>query len=329
MSMDELQEKGRLLSQTKLFAACGEEMIRQIADFCSMYTFARGSTVFRNGDPGNSFYIVKSGEIAVFRYTADKREQEIARYISGDSFGEIDLLMNTQRTADARAAGKSELMRFPGEGRTLLDLLRTYPPAGAELLRLFMQTTSARLRESNKLLKENSPWVKEMRSQVYGDKLTGLYNKTYLEEQLPAFLKNASQPFSLFMIKPDNFKLINDNFGHEAGDRALVAIGAELVKYIPDNAVLIRFMGNELACLLPATDRAKALQTAKDFQRILNALDLSAMTEGQAFVLSVSIGIAIYPEHAREAQELITRAHELPLIGRDRGGNQILFPEDK
>jgi diguanylate cyclase (GGDEF)-like protein len=327
--MTELQKKVNLLSKTELFASCGGEMIRRIAGFCSLYGFARGATVFKSGDPGNSFYIVRSGEVAVFQRTEDKREQEIARYAGGDSFGEIDMLMNTERNADARAVEKSELLRFPGEDKTFLDLLLAYPPTGAELLRLFMQSTSARIRKSNALLKENSPWVKEIRSQVYGDKLTGLYNRTYLEEQLPRYVHNSSRPLGLFMIKPDNFKLINDNFGHEAGDQALVAIGSALARHIPANAVLTRFMGNELACFVPDTDRAGALLRARDFQSLLNGLDLSAMTQGRAFTLSVSIGIALYPQHAREARGLIDRAHELPLIGRERGGNMILFPEDK
>jgi diguanylate cyclase (GGDEF)-like protein len=327
--MNELQKKIRLLSKTELFASCDGEMIRQIAGFCSLYNLSRGATVFKRGDPGNSFYIVKSGEIAVFQHTEDKREQEIARYSGGDSFGEIDMLMNTERNADARAVEKSELVCFPGKDKTFLDLLLAYPPTGAELLRLFMQRTSARIRKSNALLKENSPWIKEIRTQVYGDKLTGLYNKTYLEEELPRYLNNSSRPLSLFMIKPDNFKFINDNFGHEAGDQALVAIGSALVKSIPGNAVLIRFMGNELACVFPATDRAEALRKAKELQGRLNALDLSAMTKGQDFHLSVSIGIAVYPQHARAARELISRAHELPMLGRERGGNKILFPEDK
>jgi diguanylate cyclase (GGDEF)-like protein len=88
-------------------------------------------------------------------------------------------------------------------------------------------------------------------------------------------------------------------------------------------------MGNELACVFPNTDRDEAIKTAEDMKNLLNALDLSAMTEGKPFKLSVSLGIAVFPEHAQKATELIARAHELPLIGRDRGGNLILFPEDK
>jgi diguanylate cyclase (GGDEF)-like protein len=327
--MTNLQEKVGLLSRTKLFASCSPKMIEQIAEFCSLFAFSRGSIVFKKDEPGNYFYIVKSGEISVTYRTENRQEREIARYSEGDSFGEVDMLMNTQRNADARAAEESELLRFPGREKNLQDLLRAYPPTGAQLLCLFMQTTSARIRKSNALLKENSPWVQEMRAQVYGDKLTGLYNKTFLEEKLPSCLKDPAHPVSLLMIKPDNFKEINDAFGHEGGDQALVAIGSALSQYIPSNAVVIRFMGNEIACLFPDTDRAKSVRIAGDITRILGSLDLSAITEGKSLKLSVSIGIALFPEHARTAADLIARAHELPLIGRERGGNKILFPEEK
>jgi diguanylate cyclase (GGDEF)-like protein len=327
--MTNLQEKAGLLSRTKLFASCGRKMIEQIAEFCSLFAFSRGNIVFKKGEPGNNFYIVRSGEISVIHRTENRQEQEIARYSEGDFFGEVDMLMNTQRNADARAAEDSELLRFPGQGKSLQDLLRAYPPTGAQLLCLFMQTTSERTRTSNALLKENSPWVQEMRTQVYGDKLTGLYNKTFLEERLPSYLHDPERPASLLMIKPDNFKEINDGFGHESGDQALVAIGSALSRRIPANAIAIRFMGNEIACLFPDTDRAQGLRAAGDIMALLNGLDLSAITEGKPFKLSASIGIAVFPDHARTAEDLIARAHELPLLGRERGGNKILFPEDK
>jgi diguanylate cyclase (GGDEF)-like protein len=259
----------------------------------------------------------------------DRQETEVARYSQGDIFGEVDMLMNTVRNAEARGVQESELLRFPGKGKILQDFFLTSPPAGAELLRLFLQTTSSRIRRSNALLKENSPWVQEMRNQAYGDKLTGLYNKAFLEEQLPVCLDKSKEPVSLLMIKPDNFKFINDNFGHEAGDQALVVIGLALSKHISDKAIIARYMGNEIACLFTNTNREKAMELAQGIRDLLNMLDLSTMTENKPFKLSVSIGIAIFPDHTDKCGELIVLARELPLLGRERGGNKILFPEDK
>ena len=328
--MSDLKEKVDILSNTELFKPCGKEMVEQIAEFCSLYKVSKNKTIFMNGDPGNSLYIVKSGEISVLHAQDNKQAHEIARYSAGDFFGEVDMLMNTQRNAEARAAEDSEILRFPGEDKTLQDFLMASPPIGAELLRLFMQTAAARIRKANALLKENSPWVQEVRAQVYRDKLTGLYNKTFLEEQLPAYLRNKNEPVSLMMMKADNFKFINDNFGHDAGDQALVLIGAALSKYIPANtAVIVRFMGNEISCLFPGANREKALEHAQGIRNLYNSLDMSSITKNTSFNFTVSIGIAVFPDHAKTSEELIACAHELPLLGRYRGGNKILFPEDK
>ena len=327
-----IEEKIGLLSRTELFESCGKEMIEQIAEYCSFHKVSKGANIFRKGDPGDNLFIVKSGEISVIKRMEGRQEHEVARFTEGDSFGGVDLLMDTQRNADAQAAQNSEFLRFPKEGKTLQDFLWASPPAGAELLCLFLQTASARIRRANTLLKENLPWVQEIRTQVYGDKLTGLYNKTFLEEQLPTYLGNPDKPVSLLAIKPDNFKFINDNFGHEAGDQALVAIGSALGNHVlllraSDSAIVVRFMGNEVVCVFPETNRETALELAQGIKGLLNELDLSAITEGKPFKLSVSIGIAVFPDHAYTAEELIARAHELPLLGRDRGGNLILFPE--
>ena len=327
--MLDTNEKIKLLSCTELFKPCGKEMIEQIAKFCTLSKFSKDEIIFRNGDSGETIFFVKSGEISVIQRMEDRQEMEIARYSRGDFFGEVDMLMGTPRNADAQSAEDSEILYFPGEGKVLQDFLLASPPAGAELLRIFMQTASARIRRANALLKENSPWVQEMRTQVYGDKLTGLNNKTFLEEKLPAFLLNPDEPVSLLMIKPDNFKFINDNFGHEAGDQALVIIGSELSKNVPDAAIVVRFMGNEIACVFLKTNKEMALEKAQNLKDFMNALDLSAITEGKPFKLSVSTGIAVFPDHAKTAEGLIAAAHELPLLGRERGGNKILFPEDK
>jgi diguanylate cyclase (GGDEF)-like protein len=320
-----------LLSQTELFAPCGEKLLREIGEFCSLRRFSQGSHIFRAGDLGNALFIVKSGGITVNRREEGGGVRQIALFISGDSFGEMDMMMETPRNAEARALGDSELIQFPGEGRTLQDLFRAHPPAGARLLHSFLQRTAGRIRKSNAILRENSPWVQEMRNQVYRDKLTGIYNKTYLEEALPPLLKE--QPLALLMVKPDNFKEINDTYGHEKGDETLIVYAAALNRRVEEGfsggAFVCRYAGNELGCVFPGMDREGAFKAAEELRSFVNGLDVTGVTGGRPFTLSASVGIALFPEHGAAGAELIAAAHELPLIGRGRGGNRILFPEDK
>ncbi len=87
-------------------------------------------------------------------------------------------------------------------------------------------------------------------------------------------------------------------------------------------------MGNELAVLYPGRDRAEALEAARTLQARLSALDVSKLTGDPELRLSISLGIAIYPEHGTEAEALIKAAAGVPLTARSRGGSLILFPED-
>ncbi len=327
--MVDITERKRLLSVTELFAPLDEATMRIIAGFCSVYRYRKGKTVFRAGDPSIALYIVRTGEIAISRPDEQGVSQEIARMVAGDSFGDLDLMTGTARNAEAKAAEDSELLQFPGKGKRFEDLLASHPEVGARLLHSFLKVTAGKIRNANALLKDNSPWVQELRNQVYGDKLTGLYNRTFLEERLPDYLKDPKKPVGLLMVKPDNFKHINDTYGHEAGDQALVVMAGKLKKHLPETAVAVRFMGNELSALIPGADRIAAMEAAKGIHEMMTGLDFSQQTAGNPFKLSMSIGIAVFPDHAQKAADLIAKAHELPLVGRERGGNKILFPEDK
>jgi diguanylate cyclase (GGDEF)-like protein len=165
-----------------------------------------------------------------------------------------------------------------------------------------------------------------VRRQVYGDKLTGLYNKTYLEESVAHLVGKGRG--ALLMFKPDNFKLINDSCGHEAGDAVLKLIAVEVSRMAREGEVVARYMGNEIGVLLPGVGAAEAQAKAEALRAALNALDLSPALGPRDIHLTASFGVAVCPEHTREAAALVEKAHALPLLGRERGGNKILFPED-
>jgi GGDEF domain-containing protein len=87
-------------------------------------------------------------------------------------------------------------------------------------------------------------------------------------------------------------------------------------------------MGNELGVILPGYNREMTLKMAEAILKMFNELDISSATGDKTVFLSMSIGAALFPEHADIADDLILKAHDIPLVGRERGGNIILFPED-
>ncbi|MCX7025469.1 MAG: GGDEF domain-containing protein [Spirochaetes bacterium] len=313
------------LGKASIFSSLGGDELRAVASCSERRVYAPGETVYGRDAPGDALFVVVRGSVGI----SDDGSSLIAELVPGDCFGELELLTAAPRNASAIAETPTELIVFPRKGLGFDEVLAGHPAASARMLYDFLDSIAGRIRNANALIKENSPVVQELKRQVYGDKLTGLFNKTFLEERLAEILKDRAGPSALLMFKPDNFKEINDTWGHEAGDSVLKLVALELSRCLDESDTAFRYMGNELAVTLPGRDRGAARAEAARIMERLVALDISAFTEGSSLKLSFSFGIALHPDHAKDALALIAIAHELPLAGRARGGGIILFPEDR
>lgn len=321
--------KGGLLETlraTELFSDLDEETLVSVAAACETERYAAGTTVFSADSPAAALYVVADGRVSI-RAPDEAAGREIALIVAGESFGEMELLTGSRRSAAAIAEADASLVRFPRANLSLETLLEERPDSSARLLRSFLRVIAARIRRANDLLKENAPWVQELRRQAYGDVLTGLYNKTYLEERLVDFLGVGGRA-ALLMFKPDNFKEINDTFGHDAGDETIRRMAFALRPAFPAEVPIVRYLGNEFALVIVGIGREEAAAEARRIITILGEVDLKPVTGGVPFTLTASVGYALYPDHAREPEALIAAAHALPLIGRGRGGGLVLGPED-
>lgn len=318
--------KERLLC-TEIFASLDEAGLSLLAGTSGTVNLPAGQVLFSEGDRGGVLYLVLSGSLQIEKNCLEGGCSVIAELVEGDVLGELEFFTGAPYSATARASMDSSLLRIPGEGDSFTPVLETHQEVAASVLYEFLRVFSARLRKANAMVKENSALVQELKRQVYGDKLTGLYNKTFLEETLPSLLKN-DRPLGLLLMKPDNFKMINDTFGHEAGDATLCMMAAALNRFMGERGTVLRYMGNELGVILEGRGRDGTRAEAEAIKTMFNTLDISSATKRDDVFLSVSIGAAVYPEHSRQSDELILMTHDLPLKGRERGGNVILFPED-
>lgn len=297
-----------------------------IADSSRLYSYRAGERIFEPGEPGDALFVVLAGSVRMLG-AAEGRSEVIAELVSGDTLGELDLLGSTARSAAAEAATDCVVLCFPGRTRNLEAVFSRHPSVSAELLFAALRVVAGRMRRANSLVKENSPWIQEVRRQVYGDKLTGLYNKTYLEENSRQEVGRLPR-VALLLFKPDNFKLINDTCGHEAGDAVLKLMAVEVSRHLGEGETAVRYMGNELGVLMPGAGAEAARARAEELRAALNRLDLSPAIGERDIRLSASFGLAVYPDHAATAEDLVAAAHALPLVGRERGGNVILHPGD-
>ncbi len=125
----------------------------------------------------------------------------------------------------------------------------------------------------------------------YQDILTGLYNRAYLDYQLEMAAKDSNSHLGGIMIDVDYFKKINDTFGHSVGDEALIDVARVILFSKPDQAVPIRFAGDEFILIIKGTCEENLKKVVND---IRNELKLFNEAEGRQYTLSLSIGYALY-----------------------------------
>jgi two-component system cell cycle response regulator len=166
------------------------------------------------------------------------------------------------------------------------------------------------------------------------DGLTGVWNRRYFQMQFRQVLATATRfarPFSLLMLDLDHFKDVNDNYGHQRGDEILVEFAQRVNEALREVDTFARYGGEEFICLLSETDTSGAQTTA---DKILRAIRATPFGEkgGQGLRLTVSIGIASYPEHGDSFGALVDAAdkalYRAKQEGRDRVRTAGLPPDE-
>lgn len=154
------------------------------------------------------------------------------------------------------------------------------------------------------------------------DSLTGLYNRHRFEIELERMLSESGRygsPSALLYFDLDEFKTINDHFGHRAGDALLIRVAGEVSGLTRRNEMLFRLGGDEFAVLMPNANRLQAEALA---ERIVRAVaGIPFRFEGQTLHISSSLGIALFPEHAADQDQLVACADAAMYQAKHAGKN--------
>jgi diguanylate cyclase (GGDEF)-like protein/PAS domain S-box-containing protein len=166
----------------------------------------------------------------------------------------------------------------------------------------------------------------KLKEQTIRDPLTQLYNRRYLEDTLHREIwraRRGSTPIGIIMIDVDNFKRFNDSFGHQAGDELLRTLGAYLKARVRPEDVPARYGGEEFSLVLPgacsAIVQARAETLREGFRNVpIGRGGSEKFDQG----ISLSFGVAIFPEHGQSVHEILRAAdqalYEAKRTGKDR-----------
>ncbi|MBI1423094.1 MAG: EAL domain-containing protein [Gammaproteobacteria bacterium] len=154
------------------------------------------------------------------------------------------------------------------------------------------------------------------------DPLTGLYNRRRFEEELGRAMASAARRKStgaLLFFDLDEFKYINDTYGHRTGDAMLIKVGHEVSALTRSAEILSRLGGDEFAILIPDATQEQAEKLA---ERVIRSIyQIPFRFDGRNLRLTTSVGIAMYPLHAAEQDELIAHADAAMYQAKEAGKN--------
>lgn len=168
--------------------------------------------------------------------------------------------------------------------------------------------------------------LRQLEEMAIKDPLTGLYNYRYLQQSLDNEIirsERFGRPFCFLMLDIDDFKQINDSFGHLCGDGILETLSNIIRANIRTCDTAYRYGGEEFSILMPETTREGALAV---IERLMAAIRSHAFDcAGQTITITVSIGGAAYPAQATEKTALIQHADQALYTAKYEGKNRFVF----
>jgi diguanylate cyclase (GGDEF)-like protein len=167
--------------------------------------------------------------------------------------------------------------------------------------------------------------TEELRKLSITDPLTGIYNRRYLNRRLSEEITRYNRykhPFSFMMLDLDRFKEYNDTFGHIAGDNLIKTLAHITEKSLRAIDIAARFGGDEFVAIFPQTPKIDAIQITN---RLKEQIDIALTEHNIDMPLTVSMGLATYPDDASSIMELIEKTDQALYLAKKGGGNRVVY----
>jgi diguanylate cyclase (GGDEF)-like protein len=266
---------------------------------------------------GRSFWNKKKTEIF---YTKDEIEFFLSKICSEDKLqGRWKSFPMSKQKYYVIGCGESEKQSFYCMFRTDVDIHDTI----LDYLARYLSSSSLKLKKFDEVTK--------LKSLVHVDEVTGLYNQRKFLLDIDSAIERYTEMkenFSVIFIDIDHFKQVNDGHGHLVGTQLLSDVAIVLKKVLRDNDLSYRYGGDEFVVIIPSAD---SNSTAAIADRILRAIsrkefevtEKKSFSGASKFQLTVSIGVAHFPEDAKDKEAIINIADKMMYMAKQSGRGRV------
>ena len=172
----------------------------------------------------------------------------------------------------------------------------------------------------NKDITKQKQLEKELETLAYTDSLTGIPNRRAVTQQIESALKRSNK-LGLLFLDIDDFKQINDELGHDAGDKLLIQFTDRIKNIVSPNAIFGRLSGDEFVIIIPDLKSSKIAEELGN--NVLHSLKQSFYLNGIEVIISSSIGIAYSPEHGEDKMSILKSADKALYCAKEQGKNKL------
>ncbi len=169
---------------------------------------------------------------------------------------------------------------------------------------------------------QNAHYVETVRQLAYRDGLTGLFNRRYFDMRILEEMERAARyagGLSVLVIDIDHFKQVNDEFGHLLGDEVLRQVASIFTLQLRKVDIICRYGGEEFAIVVPATSGTNAIAVAEKLRKVVGGWHFAGVPRE----VTISIGVADYPEHGTTRDGLVRAADAALYLAKQRGRNRV------
>jgi diguanylate cyclase (GGDEF)-like protein len=290
-----------------------EAIVAELTQMGTQAALPPGEVLWKEGDPGGSVAFVVEGVLEIVNKTDEDQEVVLRTMEAGTIVGELSS-EGGRRSASVRARSASRIIRV--RAADFRALLRRRPDLLEQLYRIQVERVRDLTREVTKSV-----------GRAMTDPLTKLYNVGFFRERLDIELHRAREigdPLSIVMFDIDHFKHFNDGNGHEEGNVALCAL-ASLMKGVGRRSdIVARYGGEEFVALLYGEGRDEAEKFAEAVRQAVERHGFRGGDRQPGGRVTVSGGVATFPEDATDAQSLVEAADRNLYRAKEGGRNRVV-----